>query len=147
MQAGHSPFRRASEALAYIFQLLQAANTAYGSDFITMYDLFKLVKMKLSQEVQFEIDGVIALDNKIDLRRLEWAQIEDLVTDAWGTASRRPKSFYARLNIAPNAPKDQQQLSPRHHSLHLSRCSCRHTFVRRQDPQVPAVHRRWIHMQ
>ena len=51
MQADLSPFRRASEALAHIFQLLQAANTAYGSDFLSIYDLYKLVKGKSSSAI------------------------------------------------------------------------------------------------
>ena len=39
------------EALAHTLQLYQAATTAYGSDFMTMYDLLKLVISKLKCEV------------------------------------------------------------------------------------------------
>ena len=44
LKADLSQFARPAEALAHMRQLLQAANTAYGSDFITTYDRYKLIK-------------------------------------------------------------------------------------------------------
>ena len=50
------------------------------------------------------MDEVTALDKTIDLRKLDWRQIEDLVSYAWGTASCRPKAFYERLDITADKP-------------------------------------------
>jgi hypothetical protein len=104
LQAHLSLFKKLSEALAHILQLLQAANTAYGGDFMTTYDLFKLVKAKLREEIQYEMDEITALDKSFDLRRLDWGQLEDLVTDAWATFSRRPKSYYAHCEFEDMPP-------------------------------------------
>lgn len=104
MSADLSQFSRCSEALAHVLELLQAATTAYGSDFITMYDLFKLIKTKLSPRVQYELDDLIATDKTIDMIRMDWRRIDDLVTDAWNTTSRRPDTYYENLNIAANHP-------------------------------------------
>ena len=40
-------FNKSSAALAHIRTLHQAATTAFGSDFMTYYDLFKLTKDKM----------------------------------------------------------------------------------------------------
>jgi hypothetical protein len=92
-----SSFNRCSEALAHILQLLQAATTAYGSPFMTNYDLFNLVKRKMNVKVQHEINDITATWKDLDLRKIEWYDIEELISDAWGTASRRPMSYYDRI--------------------------------------------------
>ena len=56
----------------------------------------------------------------IDLRKLDWRQIEDLVSDAWGTASRRPKSFYERLNLTADKPAVNGDQPPTHDAIPFS---------------------------
>ena len=51
LAADLSMFNRCSEALTHTLQLLQAANTAYGSSFMANYDIFNLVKQKMSPQV------------------------------------------------------------------------------------------------
>lgn len=97
LAADLSSFNRCSEALAHILQLLQAATTAYDSSFMTNYDLFNLVKRKMNVKVQHEINDIIATRKDLDLRKIEWYDIEELISDAWGTASRRPKSYYDHI--------------------------------------------------
>ena len=104
LNADLSGFNRCSEAMAHIMQLHQAATTAYGKDFITMYDLLELIKNKLKPEVRYEINDSIATDKTIDLMDLDWRGIEDLVSDAWGLVSRRPGAYYAHLNLTANPP-------------------------------------------
>ena len=95
-------FSRCSEALAHILQLYQSATTAYGSEFVTMYDLLQLIISKLKCEIQYEINEVIATDKTLDLIGMDWRMIDNLVTDAWGTVSRRPAAYYDRLNLTDN---------------------------------------------
>jgi hypothetical protein len=40
-------FNRCSESLSHVLQLLQAATTAYGSSFMTNYDVFNFIKSKV----------------------------------------------------------------------------------------------------
>jgi len=47
--------------------------------------------------VQHEINDLTATRKDLDLRKIEWYDIEELISDAWGTASRRPKSYYDRI--------------------------------------------------
>ena len=103
-KADLSGFSRCSEAMAHINQLHQAASTAYGKDFITMYDLLELIKNKLRPEVRYEINDSIATDKTINIMDLTWRRIEDLVSDAWGLVSRRPGDYYAHLNLTVNHP-------------------------------------------
>ena len=70
-------FGRCSEALAHILQLYQAATTAYGSEFMTKYDLLKLVVSKLKSEVQFEIADMLAADKTLDLINMSWRKLQD----------------------------------------------------------------------
>ena len=51
-------FTKASKALAHVSKLLQDANTAFGKDFITNYDLFQMVRKKLPREIR--INPVVA---------------------------------------------------------------------------------------
>ena len=97
LDADLSAFNRCSEALAHILKLLQAANTAYGSSFMTNYDLFNLIKQKMDAQVRYEVDEITATRKSLDLRKLEWQDIEEMISDAWGTASRRPKTYYDRI--------------------------------------------------
>lgn len=114
INADLSPFLRCSEALVHILQLHQAATTAYGSEFTTMYDLFNLIRGKLNFEVQHEINEIIATNKTTDLMTISWRQMEDLITDAWGTASRRPKSYYDafRSDVKLPAPTHLKQIPP-----------------------------------
>ena len=52
-------FKKPSEALAHINKLLQDANTAFGKQFITYYDLFILVKKDPCSEIRYEIDSIL----------------------------------------------------------------------------------------
>ena len=79
-----------------MLKVYKAATNACGSEFITMYDLLQLTKSKLSEQVKYEMDDIIARESR-DLRSMTWRKIEDLVIDAWGTASRRPQGYYSRL--------------------------------------------------
>ena len=137
LQAELFHFTKPAEALAHMRQLLQAASTAYGSEFMTAYDLYKLVKTKLSPTIRHEMDDVTAVKKTIDLRRLDWGQIEDLVIDVWGTASRRPRSYYTRLEIDSDEIKDQQptqDVVP--FASHAAETACSDKL---QDSQVPTV--------
>ena len=97
-------FGRCSEALAHALQLYQAATTAYGSEFITKYDLLKLIVSKLKSEIQYEIANMIVIDSTIDLMNMDWRKIDTLVTDAWNIVSRRPASYYSHLNLVDYVP-------------------------------------------
>ena len=68
-------FKRCSEALAHILQLYQSATTAYGSEFVTMYDLLQLIISKLKCEIQYEINEVIATDKTLNLISMNWRMI------------------------------------------------------------------------
>ena len=68
------------------------------------YDLFKLVRAKLCEEIQYEMDEITALDKSFSLKRLDSGQLEDLVTDARATFSRRPKSYYAHCKFEDTPP-------------------------------------------
>ena len=99
MQADLPGFTKCQEALAHILSIYQAATNAYGSEFMTMYeqyDLLQLVKSKLGENIRFEMEDIIARESK-DLRNMIWRKIEDLISDAWGTAARRPQGYYARV--------------------------------------------------
>ena len=96
MQADLSGFQRCKEASAHILGVYRAATNAYGSEFITMYDLLQLTKSKLSWQVRYEMEDIIARESR-DLRHMTWRKVEDLISDAWGTASRRPQGYYTRL--------------------------------------------------
>ena len=50
-----APFNRCSEALAHMLKLHQAAVTAFGSDFIPMYNMLTLIKKKLQLPVQYAV--------------------------------------------------------------------------------------------
>ena len=39
------------------------------------------------------------------MRKLEWKDIEDMISDAWGTASRRPKTYYDWILQTDQPPK------------------------------------------
>ena len=101
-------FNKSSEALAHIWALHQAATTAFGSEFMTYYDLFGLTKSKLSKEIQFEIDEITTKSNTTDAMNCDWEYIEDIVTTAWGTFFRRPHGYHAKIaGIDPTTPSAQ----------------------------------------
>ena len=104
-------FNKSSEALAHIRTLHQAATTAFGSDFMTYYDLFKLTKDKLSKEIQFEINEITATGKAADALDCDWKYIEDIVTTAWRTFSRRPTGYYSKVASIGHAdtPKQAEQ--------------------------------------
>ena len=87
-------FTKAAEALAHISKLLQDANTAFGREFITHYDLFQMVRKKLPREIQFEIDGSLADGDSPDQLNCDWQYIDDTVSKAWLKFSRRPVGYY-----------------------------------------------------
>lgn len=105
LAADLSVSNRCSEALAHILQLLQAANTAYGLSFMTNNHLFNLIKQKMNTQVRYEVDEITATRKSLDLRKLEWQDIEEMISDAWGTASRRPKTYYDRIIPIDQPPK------------------------------------------
>ena len=82
---------------------------------MTMYDLLKLTKTKLPYAIRHEMDGVTANDKTIDLRQMTWRKIEDLITTAWGTASRRPEGYHDRINSAPNEAAPNLPAAQIHH--------------------------------
>ena len=90
LKADLSRFSRCSEAMVHIKQLHQAVTTAYGKEFIMMYDMLELVKNKLRPEVRHEINESIATDKTVNVMDLTWRKIEDLVSDAWGLVLLRP---------------------------------------------------------
>jgi hypothetical protein len=94
-------YDRCSEALAHALQLYQAATTAYESEFMTMYDLLKTIVSKLRAEVQYEVAEVIATSKTLDLINMDWRGIDSIVTDAWDIVSRRPTSYYSKLDLVP----------------------------------------------
>ena len=61
---------------------------------MTNYDVFNLIKSKVRPQVRYEIGEIIATKKDIDLRNLQWKDINDLISDARGTASRRKISYY-----------------------------------------------------
>ena len=71
---------------------------------MTKYDLLKLIVSKLRSEVQYEIADMIAINNTFDLINMDWRKIDTLVTDAWNIVSRRPASYYSRLNLVDHTP-------------------------------------------
>jgi hypothetical protein len=101
LSADLKQFDRCSEALAHVLQLYQAATTAYGSEFMTNYDLLKLIVSKLCSKVQYEIAEVIATNKTLDLINMDWRGIDSIVTDAWDIVSRRPASYYSKLDLVP----------------------------------------------
>lgn len=123
-QADLSEFKKSTEALAHILSLHQAATVAYGSEYMTMYDLLKLIKPKLTYAVRHEMEETIANDKSIDLRHTTWRKIEDLITTAWGTASRRPEGYHSRIGsasdqAAPNPPAAQMDHDAKaEHTMH-----------------------------
>ena len=64
---------------------------------MTNYDVFNLIKSKVRPQVRYEIGEIIATKKDIDLRNLHWKDINDLISDAWGTASRRKISYYDHI--------------------------------------------------
>ena len=60
MQADLSGFQKCQEALAHTLGDYQAETNAYGSEFITMYDLLQLTKSKLNEQVRYEMEDIIA---------------------------------------------------------------------------------------
>ena len=78
---------------------------------MTKYDLLKLVVSKLRSEVQFEIADMIATYKRLDLINMSWRKIDNLVTGAWNIVSRRPTSYYSRLNLVDYVP-DQAAGNP-----------------------------------
>ena len=81
-------FKKPSEALAHISRLLQDANTAFGRECMTYYDLFILVKVKLCREIQYEIDGLLVDGDSAQLA-CDWLFIDDTISKAWLKYSRR----------------------------------------------------------
>ena len=77
--------------MAHIRQLHQAATTAYGAPFITTYDLFLLTKSKLKPDVRYEVEEIAAHQKTVDLKTMAWGDAEDIISDAWGISSRRPR--------------------------------------------------------
>ena len=75
---------------------------------MTNYDIFNLIncKQKMSPRVQYKINEVTATRKDLGLRELEWKDIDDMISDAWGTASRRTKSYYD--HIIQTSDVDQQ---------------------------------------
>jgi hypothetical protein len=133
-------FNKSSEALAHIWALHQAATTAFGSEFMTYYDLFGLTQSKLSKEIQFEIDEITAKSNTTDAMNCDWEYIEDIVTTAWGTFSRRPHGYHAKIaGIDPTTPSAQID-QPKGFTAH-------NATLRRESPEVSATQRGWHTMQ
>ena len=98
-----TPLNRCSEALAHMLQLHQAAVTAFGSDFIPMYDMLTLIKRKLQPAVQYEIDEIMAHQDT-DLAGFTWRQIDTMISEAWRISTRRPKTYYEQLLKEYKAP-------------------------------------------
>jgi hypothetical protein len=70
------------------------------------------------------MEETIANDKSIDLRHTTWRKIEDLITTAWGTASRRPEGYHSRIGsasdqAAPNPPAAQMDHDAKaEHTMH-----------------------------
>ena len=47
---------------------------------------------------------MIAINNTLDRINMDWRKIDTLVTDAWNIVSRRPASYYSRLNLVDYVP-------------------------------------------
>jgi len=54
------------------------ATNAYGSEFMTMYDLLQLTKSKLNAQVRYEMEDIIARESR-GLKDMTWRKIEDLI--------------------------------------------------------------------
>ena len=100
-------FDKSSEALAHVSKLLQDANTAFGKEFVSFYDLFGLVKKKLRKDVRFEIDGLLADGDSENQLDYDWKYIDDAVSKAWLKVSRRPQGYYGGILqlLHPKHPK------------------------------------------
>ena len=114
-------FIKASEALAHVSKLLQDANTAFGKEFITNYDLFQMVRKKLPREVRFEIDSILADGDSQDQLNCDWHYIDDTITKAWLKISRRPIGYYDGIVqlMDPNHPKPST-IPTMHAAIHPS---------------------------
>ena len=117
-----SSFKKPSEALAHIFALHQRAVTAFGKDFMTMYDLFTLVKSKLHQDVLQEVDELMVTSKAINQLDCDWEFIDDVITQAWLNHSRRPGGYYTHTTNAnpPNADNPPTIHAALHPSAHDS---------------------------
>ena len=106
-------FTRPSEALAHIAKLVQDANTAFGKEFISDYDLFILIKKKLPKEIQYEINNLLADGDSKSQLECDWSFIDDTVSKAWLKYSRRPTGYYDGIlqfmdQHHPDPPANQQ---------------------------------------
>ena len=87
-------FTKSSEALAHVNKLLQDANTAFGKEFITGYDLFKMVRKKLPKEIQYEVDSFLSDGDSPEQLSCDWSYTDNTITKAWLKFSRRPRGYY-----------------------------------------------------
>ena len=99
-------FTRSSEALAHVRKLLQDANTAFGKEFITDYDLFGMIRKKLSKEIQYEVNGILADGDSTDQLNCDWTYIDNTITKAWLKYSRRPQGYYDGILQLHPGPAD-----------------------------------------
>ena len=114
-------FTKSAEALAHVRKLLQDANTAFGKEFITNYDLFGMIKKKLSKEIQYEIDGLLADGDSADQLDCDWTYIDNTITKAWLKHSRRPQGYYDGILQIQQGPTDAPTVhSAMHPSAHDS---------------------------
>ena len=65
-------FIKASEALVHISKPLQDATTAFGKEYITDYNLFQMVRKKLSREIRFKIDSILSDGDSLDQLHCDW---------------------------------------------------------------------------
>ena len=97
--------------VANISRLLQDANTAFGKQCITYYDLFILVKQKLCREIRFEFDSILGDEDSTQLA-CDGDFVDDTVSKAWLRYSRRPTGYYDGILqlLDPDHPKQAQAL-------------------------------------
>ena len=76
-----------------------------------------MIKKKLSKEIQYEIDGLLADGDSADQLDCDWTYIDNTITKAWLKHSRRPQGYYDGILQIQPGPTDTPTI---HSAIHPS---------------------------